>query len=975
MRSLPLPGTLATIIATASLLPSARAQVMIEVGSGTILNTAFEAPCPYANVQNGSRNQLLVLASELQSAGMSAGTILGLGFDVFQASGTTFNSFSISIGSTTVGDLTATWETGLSPAWGPTDFTDLNGWTYHAFDSPFFWDGTSNLVIETCYSNAFTTQNAQLRQSATSFVSCVARNSPQPTICTNPGGTHVLFQQRPNIRFQWMTLEAPPIAFIGSSATLSCTGTISFSDESLYTPTSWAWDFGDDSTSTEQDPTHTYLNSGVYGVTLIVTNDFGTDTAEVTVTVDLSGVHPIAACDAPSTGTVEGFGILNVGIEGVPHVSGDAVADGGYVDNTCGGTTVMQGTNLDLAVTTANAASHAVRAWLDMDNSGGFTPNELLLSATGPTPSSSTLIPAGVVLNTPLRLRVIAAYDLVTPDPQPCGDIQYGQAEDYAITVIANDQPPIASFSATPLFTCSGEVAFEDLSENTPTAWAWDFGDTNTSDEQNPVHVYSASGTYTVTLTVINANGQDDTVAVDLVTVDLSGLLIPAQCIPNTQAYCCGYGILGFSFAGINTTSADGSEGYQDLSCGNVAQVEEGQSYPWTVITTDNTPHDVRIWIDMDNDGDFTASELVATALDQVSPSGSITIPAGSVFDTPVRVRVQADVIGEITGPCDAPLFGQVEDVAARIQQSTEPPVADFLVSPAVTCDGVVQFTDVSTHLPTSWSWNFGDTQTSSEQNPQHIYTQPGTYTVSLTATNAYGTDSDVLSGAVVFVPGWQCDTAVVDAFNDTMNDECLGILSDDGGPNGNYQQGTTGAYTIAPTDAQYVTLTFSSFAWGNNQNRHLAIYDGPDVGSTLIGSFNGNGLNQLPNNGIITSSGSSITLRQEQTGGGGPPPNSSGFLLTWNCSLTGVHEITKDPIRTIRPQPADDWFAVDLEPTASAKRTLVLRNALGQVLETRSISGASRTERFETNGLPAGIHLLQVITDNEQWTRTLIIR
>ncbi len=461
-----------------------------------------------------------------------------------------------------------------------------------------------------------------------------------------------------------------------------------------------------------------------------------------------------------------------------------------------------------------------------------------------------------------------------------------------------------------------------------------------------------------------------------MVIVDLGAQLVPAACTPNTQAYCCGYGILGFQFAGINSASANASEGYQDRSCGNLAQVEEGQSYPWSVATSEDTPHDTRIWIDMNNDGTFTADELIATALDQSSPSGNASIPAGTVFDTPLRLRVQSDVIGQSDDPCDEPLFGQVEDFSVRVTQSTDPPTADFIATPTVTCDGVVQFTDLSTHVPTSWQWSFGDTNTSTEQNPTHTYALPGTYTVSLTATNAFGSDSDILPGAVTYVPGWQCDTVQVELFDDVTNTDCLGVLSDNGGPNANYLQGTSGAYTLAPAGAQYVTITFSQFNWGNNPNRWLAIYDGPDTFSNLIGNYGGNGLGQLPNNGIITSSGPNITLRQEQQGGpGGQPPNTPGFLLTWNCSLTGMDEQSVDPILVIRPQPADDWFAIDLTPTASARRTLVLRNALGQVLETRTISGSTRTERFDASNLPAGIHLLQVITDSEQWTRTLIIR
>jgi PKD repeat protein len=53
-----------------------------------------------------------------------------------------------------------------------------------------------------------------------------------------------------------------------------------------------------------------------------------------------------------------------------------------------------------------------------------------------------------------------------------------------------------------------------------------------------------------------------------------------------------------------------------------------------------------------------------------------------------------------------------------------------------------VAFTDQSTNSPTSWDWTFGDGGTSGAQNPSHSYSQ-GTYTVSLTAANAYGQDSE----------------------------------------------------------------------------------------------------------------------------------------------------------------------------------------------------------------------------------------
>jgi len=72
----------------------------------------------------------------------------------------------------------------------------------------------------------------------------------------------------------------------------------------------------------------------------------------------------------------------------------------------------------------------------------------------------------------------------------------------------------------------------------------------------------------------------------------------------------------------------------------------------------------------------------------------------------------------------------------------TSPPVTAFDCTPASGFASLqVYFTDQSRYNPTSWSWTFGDTGTSSQQNPSHTYNNPGTYTVSLNATNANGSN------------------------------------------------------------------------------------------------------------------------------------------------------------------------------------------------------------------------------------------
>ena len=71
-----------------------------------------------------------------------------------------------------------------------------------------------------------------------------------------------------------------------------------------------------------------------------------------------------------------------------------------------------------------------------------------------------------------------------------------------------------------------------------------------------------------------------------------------------------------------------------------------------------------------------------------------------------------------------------------EIDNTPETPVVDFTWSIAGT---LVTFTDISTNVPTYWDWDFGDGASSTEQNPDHFYPAPTSYTVCLTAGNAAG--------------------------------------------------------------------------------------------------------------------------------------------------------------------------------------------------------------------------------------------
>ncbi|HWR84037.1 MAG TPA: PKD domain-containing protein [Candidatus Deferrimicrobium sp.] len=83
------------------------------------------------------------------------------------------------------------------------------------------------------------------------------------------------------------------------------------------------------------------------------------------------------------------------------------------------------------------------------------------------------------------------------------------------------------------------------------------------------------------------------------------------------------------------------------------------------------------------------------------------------------------------------------------------PPVAQFVGSPTSGCAPLtVNFTDQSTGFPTSWAWDFGDGGTSTAQNPSHTYTTAGSFTVTLTATNTAGSDSEIKTNYITVTSG-----------------------------------------------------------------------------------------------------------------------------------------------------------------------------------------------------------------------------
>lgn len=86
-----------------------------------------------------------------------------------------------------------------------------------------------------------------------------------------------------------------------------------------------------------------------------------------------------------------------------------------------------------------------------------------------------------------------------------------------------------------------------------------------------------------------------------------------------------------------------------------------------------------------------------------------------------------------------------------KIVELKDLPVADFSTqSTSISQGNNIQFTDISTNNPTSWLWDFGDGETSREQNPLHTYLDDGIFSISLVVSNSGGSDKKVRVGYIV---------------------------------------------------------------------------------------------------------------------------------------------------------------------------------------------------------------------------------
>ncbi|KAF1078716.1 NosD domain-containing protein [Methanogenium sp. MK-MG] len=253
------------------------------------------------------------------------------------------------------------------------------------------------------------------------------------------------------------------------------------------------------------------------------------------------------------------------------------------------------------------------------------------------------------------------------------GDDEYpattGYAVKYVNRVIIQSQDPAplfrVFFDADQTSGCAPfTVAFTpETSADVPTAWHWDFGDNAISTDQNPVHEYTKSGTYTVTLTVTNAEGSVSWTKKNYIAVTNQPLLTTITVLPSEASLVSGttrqftalakdqYGKLmtgvpvTWSCANTSVGTVDVKGIFTALSEGTteITATSGGISGQATVTVGEALPEPKTITVDVGGAGDFTS---IQEAIIAANPGDTIMVREGTYTEN-VRVDKRLSLLSE----------------------------------------------------------------------------------------------------------------------------------------------------------------------------------------------------------------------------------------------------------------------------------------------------------------------------------------
>ncbi|MEO6452781.1 MAG: PKD domain-containing protein [Ginsengibacter sp.] len=508
------------------------------------------------------------------------------------------------------------------------------------------------------------------------------------------------------VKDKFITVQVNPTVNFTATPTSGCLPlAVQFTDQSTAgagTLTTWKWDYGDGSTSTDQSPQHMYTSSGIFDVTLQVKNSFGcTGTTSKTrlintsnsVTADFSN-NVQATCKPPVT---LNFQNLSTG-----------PASRKYQWDFGDGGTSNQTTPSHMYTT---VGSFTVRL---IASSGGGECSDtmqkvIIIGTVTPDFSSPLTVCSGVLFSlnntsVPVPSGVSWNFGDGTKSDSINPVKAYSTAGNYTIKMVADfgacrdsvSKPITVLSKQNVAFTADDTTACKapfnvTFNSNVPgaTSYSWNFGDGSASPDPNPVHTYNALGNYDVTLITTNSSGCRDTlkktayIKIQAVTVALPYLPLK-NCVPFTYTF----------------TSA-------------ISTSEPVVSYNW-------------------NFGDGTTTDTAANPIHTFTTPGSYTITL---------------TITTING-CTATVTKTNGVIVGN------KPIVNFSASPLIACVNIpISFTDNSTGNVDEWLWDFGDKGTSANKNPIHSYLDTGYFKVKLIGRSSGCPDSISFSNYIYIKP------------------------------------------------------------------------------------------------------------------------------------------------------------------------------------------------------------------------------
>lgn len=542
------------------------------------------------------------------------------------------------------------------------------------------------------------------------------------------------------------------------------------------TITNWNWDFGDENTSTIQNPNHIYSVDSTYTVELITTSNNGCkDTLSRTVTVNSNPVPDFigaSQCVLDSVKIVDSSTIKNGSITSYSWDLGD----GSFSNDTCPTHLYVPGDyTVKLVLSSDSGCTDSVSKSVSIfpGPEAGFETSEVCLGGTNNFIDTSK-INTGIItywtwdfgdgttssLQNPNRTFAndsLFEVKLVVESDNGCKDSITQNIEVHSL--------PLVSFAVTPecfidSIELNGNVTIKNGSISN---YAWDLGDGNTSNQDSLKHLYSP-GVYNIKLVATSVFGCSDSLtnAFTLNPNPIAHFNTSEVCdgdntIFNDSSYVTGDIITDFlwDFGDGNTSIIENPNHlFAKDSIYNVQLVVKTANN-----CSDTTVQPITVW----SNPTVNFSGSPQCFIDSVTFTDSSNSTFGELsswtwdFDDGTSSGEQNPKHLFTPGTYDVKLivqndFGCIDSLTKSLDIYPSP-VADFDFTEV--CQGVsMNFTDssnISGDVISQWLWDFGDGTLSSLQNPSHTYLNDSIFRVQLVVTSANNCKDSIIDSIEVF--------------------------------------------------------------------------------------------------------------------------------------------------------------------------------------------------------------------------------